>query len=151
MIKLPCNKCNGHVSSSSHRLKICGSPKKREATYASEVLCVACNTRSAIRGTSSPPQIEICGAPIKGELQPTMEINPQNNTRSPKERAQDTSTGIQCRAIEERCKMVSRQMDETYSLFVTVVDGSMWRAVWSSKGIHQSSLILWARCSRWRK
>ena len=118
------------------------------------------------------PQIEICGDPIKGELQPTMEINPQNNTRSPKERAQDTSTGIQCRAIEERCRINSRsawsprppslfkvpsqgtsplQMDEIYSLFVTVVDGSVWRAVWSSKGIHQSSLILWARCSRWRK
>ena len=75
------------------------------------------------------PQIEICGDPIKGELQPTMEINPQNNTRSQKERAQDTSTGIQCRAIEERGRMVSLQMDETYSRLVTVVEGSMWRAV----------------------
>ena len=30
----------------------------------SEVLCVASNTRSAIRSTSSPAQIEICGVPI---------------------------------------------------------------------------------------
>lgn len=29
----------------------------------SEVLCVASNTRSAIRSTSSPAQIEICGVP----------------------------------------------------------------------------------------
>jgi hypothetical protein len=63
MIKLLCNKCNGCASSSSHRFQICGSPKKN-ATIASEVLCVACNTRSAIRSTSSPAQIEICGVPI---------------------------------------------------------------------------------------
>ena len=63
MIKLLCNKCNGCASSSSHRLQICGSPKKN-ATIASEVLCVACNTRSAIRSTSSPAHIEICGVPI---------------------------------------------------------------------------------------
>ena len=57
MIKLPCNKCNGCVSSSSHRLKSAGALIKERATYASEVLCVACNTRSAIRGTSSPAKI----------------------------------------------------------------------------------------------
>ena len=34
MIKLLCNKCNGCASSSSHRLQICGSPKKN-ATIAS--------------------------------------------------------------------------------------------------------------------
>ena len=37
---------------------------RMNATIASEVLCVACNTRSAIRSTSSPAQIEICGVPI---------------------------------------------------------------------------------------
>ena len=67
MIKLLCNKCNGCASSSSHRFKICGSPKKN-ATIASEVLCVACNTRSAIRSTSSPAQIEICGGPHSSSL-----------------------------------------------------------------------------------
>ena len=37
---------------------------RKNATIASEVLCVACNTRSAIRSTSSPAQIKICGVPI---------------------------------------------------------------------------------------
>ena len=37
---------------------------RKNATITSEVLCVACNTRSAIRSTSSPAQIEICGVPI---------------------------------------------------------------------------------------
>ena len=52
-------------------------PFRREnapgATIASEVLRVACNTRSAIRGTSSPAKIKIFGdpntspGPLKGE------------------------------------------------------------------------------------
>ena len=63
-------------------------------------------------------------------------------------------------------RIVFREMDETFerrqldtcktkknqsSCLVMVVEESIWSVVWSSNGIHQSSLILWARCSRWRK